>query len=168
MTTRTTFAALLVAACGGSFEPDRRPPEEITPASCPTDGAFGLRLYGVGLGAHEGRRVRVSVVEPASIEGGAPRTFRLSSRVTGGAFEVSCPAALRENMAYPSWAVLVDVDDDGRCGGTDIGYAGQFYGWTANVEGEVPAGSWERVSAETPLRGPMPGGAADFCGGFFP
>lgn len=162
---------LLLTACGAASEPVRQPPvvsDDRAFEACPTDGTFGLRLNGAGLEAHEGRRLSVSVVEPAGIDGGSPRTFRVDTRVSGGAFEVKCPAALRENMAYPAWAVLVDVDGDGRCGGADIGYSGQFYGWATDHDGEVAADQWEPVAGGTPLRGPMLEGAQAFCAGFFP
>ncbi len=162
---------LLLTACGAASEPVRQPPVvsgDGVSEACPTDGAFGLRLHGSGLEAHEGRSLRISVVEPAHTGAGAPRTFRVDTRVSGGAFEVRCPTALRENMAYPSWAVLVDVDGDDRCGGPDIGHAGQFYGWMETVDWEVGADQWLRVMGEPLLPGPMLEGPPDFCSGFFP
>jgi hypothetical protein len=162
---------LLLTACAGASAPVRRPPvvpDDAASSACPTDGTFGLRLHGAGLEAHEGRRLSVSVVEPVQSDSGTPRTFRVDTRVSAGSFEVSCPTALRENMAYPAWAVLVDVDADGRCGGSDIGLVGQFYGWTEDHEGEVTADQWMPVAGGTPLHGPMLEGSPAFCAGFFP
>jgi hypothetical protein len=93
-----------------------------------------------------------------------------SGRVLNIAFEVSCPKALRANMAYPSWGVLDDDDDDddGRSGGTDLGYTGQCYGWSASADWEVPPEAWQRVTGTAPLHGPMLEGSPDFRGGLFP
>ena len=96
---------------------------------CP-DAQLELGITGVDQGRHEGRRIWASAVEPENDPDMATPVVIVEDIVTGGAFELSCPAGLSENMWYPSIAVVIDADDDGTCSDGDLGWTMQLFAWS--------------------------------------
>jgi hypothetical protein len=67
----------------------------------------------------------------------APRVR--SSAITKVAWygALSCPRSLNETYAYPTWAVVIDADNDGRCSHGDKQVTSQLYGWNSDVGVDV-------------------------------
>ncbi len=126
----------LVAACGGdrALDEGARTTGALQ-SQCLTDGDFDFVLTAAALAPWDGHAARAVAFEPASPVGpGAPvdrRPADVSGVVHDGRFVAVCPHALRTNYAYPSAAVFVDVDEDGRCDAGDVGLSLQLYGWDA-------------------------------------
>lgn len=137
---------------------------------CADDGEFAFRVRASGLEAWEGRRVVAAAMENEQIGGRLVRRALVRGRIRDGAIELGCPSALRENYAYPSWAVYVDVDRDGSCGSADSGVQMQLYGWRFDVEPDLEPRNWAVVG--TPRNGglrPALGSPEDsgFCHSYF-
>ena len=141
---------------------------------CSTDGSFDFHVWGKGLASWEGRRVFVAAFEPATPDFGpkAParpkrRPVRMETTIQGGSFSVACPSSLRKNYAYPSYTVVIDADNDGRCSTGDLARQSQLYGWDAavaeNVNGAPELDAFAPISGR---RGPI-GGQTDFCKSYF-
>jgi hypothetical protein len=61
----------------------------------------------------------------------------LATQIAGGSFSISCPNSLVENVNYPTYALYVDLDRDGRCGTADVGVFAQGYGWFSAIDDDV-------------------------------
>lgn len=170
----------LLAACSGPLDADEAqegaaaagPDEtaEVAAAAlqerCASGGQLDFRVLGAGLSRHEGRRVVAAAFEN-QLTAGATRHERVVLRtgtIRGGAFTLSCARSLRENYAYPSYGVYIDVDGNGRCNRGDLGYQMALYGWNQDVRDAIPAASLQEVSQLSP---PLGGTARSFCAGYF-
>jgi hypothetical protein len=172
-----SLLAALAAACGGeeadgddpapdaaAAEPDAA--DDVPVAGCATDGTLRFALSGAGLSEHEGRTVTVFVAEPS---GSAETPSRVAVRsevvIADGAFTVDCPTALLPTLTYAYWGAYLDVDEDGRCTGADLGALEQYFGWVDPVVYEVPLAAWMATDA---LPVPVGSTQATFCAEAFP
>lgn len=139
---------------------------------CPGDESFDFNLSGEDFGEWEGKRVYVAAIEndQTQLEGGPnERVVLLVGTITDGGFSLVCPTSLTRTNAYPSWAAFVDVDNDGRCGGIDVGTQQQLYGWVSDVN-EVVSSLYEVSAQPGTVAALMPpiGSSSDiFCEGYF-
>jgi hypothetical protein len=170
---------------GGAAQPEERAAPQGRQEGCEIcarDAQYDFQVTGARVAAWEGKRVTAVVFEnylPAGVLDPASeihaRTVRLSTRIRDGAFSLSCPRSVRES-AYPSVALFVDVDGDGRCTGADSGYQVELYGWgwpflegstvTVSVPDSQLGLDWSPIAAGG-LQPPIGSGAADFCSGYF-
>lgn len=144
---------------------------------CLGDGDFDFSLRAGALERWEGAEVRTVAFEPSllGVQAQAPRRpVDLRGRVVGGRFSAGCPMALKNNSSYPSVALFVDVDGDGRCGPGDVGTIDQRYAWSATFGDQSFAyfdgvdhdsSAWGRVDGQGPPIG-APAGSS-FCSGYF-
>lgn len=130
------FAALSAAsspslACDASPAPA---PSAVTttPIGCGGQGTLSIRAHGEGLGAHEGKRVWLSAVERD--RGGVVGVAE--GRVHQGRVSLSCAKTLHTTFAYPTFAIVIDADGDGKCSANDLAGSRQLYGW--NQDTTVP------------------------------
>ena len=87
--------------------------------------------------------------------------------IKDGSFAFACPSSLRENYAYPSYTIVVDTDDDGRCSEADHAWQAQLYGWNAAVLAETSAEtSLESIAPIAARQGPI-GGSGSYCQAYF-
>jgi hypothetical protein len=172
----TAIFALVLGACDGrdpiSSLPDAPSRTALGCGDNPAPGPpLGFRVWGQGFDAWEGRTITSAATE--NDEGAEPRPPRrpifISTTIRDGAFSLSCPGSLRENGIYPSWALYVDVDSDGRCTPADSGYQQQLYAWSLSIDEEVPRDG-PRTIADAPkytLWGPIGSNTESFCSGYF-
>jgi hypothetical protein len=146
---------------------------------CLTDGSFDFHVYGEGMAAWEGKRIAASAIEPHedfSDPHHVVQTLRrplqaLATQISGGAYSIMCPSSLLPDSGYPSYAVFIDVDGDGKCGGADLGLQMQLYAWNAPIDDHIGV-SVEGVSFMPVAQ--MPGAIGDgvqanrFCQDYFP
>jgi hypothetical protein len=71
---------------------------------------------------------------------------------------------LENNLYYPSYAVFIDLNDDGRCDLGDFGVSSQRYGWDAAIDESVgidfaPVDDMQAAIGST---------AKSFCASYFP
>ncbi|MBX7113430.1 MAG: hypothetical protein K1X64_03770 [Myxococcaceae bacterium] len=141
---------------------------------CGGGHVLNFRIGGTGLSAWEGHVVRAAVNQDDWPNW--PNTFGrpvlLNGSIQNGAFSLECQSSLDVNYGYPSWAVFVDVDGDGKCSGADVGAHLIFYGWNDHVEAKVDAADLQVLSNVMPPNStnvwlPMGSTAADFCDGYF-
>lgn len=152
--------------------PEELPPEEVPPVdavTCAGDAQLDFVVSGHGLEAWDGARVAAAALENdmnAGIDVPARRPVLLSSTIADGAFALSCDRSLSENYGYPSYALYVDVDGDGRCSAGDVGYQMQLYGWNDSVADDLDTS--ELYPLDAGGLGPAIGAdASDFCGSYF-
>ncbi len=145
----------------------------------PTDTCAGaaeldFRVSGSGLAQWEGRRVVAAAIE--SDQDRAVERHRrpvlVSAAITGGAFSLSCADSLHTNYWYPSFAVFVDVDGDGRCGAGDVGHQSQRYGWDRDLTEEIQSAAdfsgWQPIGTGSAGLGiPVGSAASTFCAAYF-
>jgi len=133
---------------------------------CDLDGEFGVSVAAHGLESLDGARVWLSAVEPNVEPGDEDEVVvLLGGRVKDGAFKLACEHGLRTNYSYPSLAVVVDRDGDGRCSAADQAFRMQMYGWAdaqeygltaAAVETPWPMeDAWQAASEVPPLWGDL-------------
>jgi hypothetical protein len=176
------LSILVVSACGA--ERDTNPKAEqaarVDPATqdqsavsasgachtCAGNGTLDFNVRGEGLAQWEGRRVVAAAIENDSNPLTARRPVILTGTIKNGAFALSCERSLTESYAYPSWAIFIDADGDGRCSNDDSAVQATLYGWNASVDEEIPSASWKRIS-EGPFRPPLADSKNDFCNGYF-
>ena len=151
------------------------PPDAAAPPSadagrsddtCAANGQYDFQLSGAGMSAWEGRRVMAAATENdnSTSPTTSQRVVLLSGTIQEGTFSLFCPGSLHENYAYPSWALFVDVDGNGKCSAGDVGYQAQLFGWNWDVEQALLAAD---SSAVTSLPAPIGSGASSFCSGYF-
>lgn len=140
--------------------------------TCARDARHDFRVWGQGLAAWEGRRVVAAAIE--NEVGGDQllnrRVVLQSTSIRDGAFALACPRSLHDSYLYPSWAVFIDVDGDGRCTTGDLAYQMQLYAWRDDVEAELPATGWHAIPVSAvsgPIVLPVGSTASDFCSGYF-
>jgi hypothetical protein len=138
------------------------------PAGCLADGTYDFRVRSDAMGAYEGARIYAAAVENEQLPQGTRRhPVQSGATILGGSFAISCPHALRENYAYPSFAMFIDVDRDGHCTGADLGWGGvQAYGWNAPIDDVIESPSFVAASKLAPSIGGAPG--STFCSDYFP
>jgi hypothetical protein len=148
-------------------------PKQGSGDTCEADAQFDFHVWGDGLSTWEGRRVVAAAIEnewgSQGIDGNR-RPVLLSGAIQNGAFSLFCPRSLKDNYAYPSWAVFIDVDGDGHCSTSDVGYQMQLYGWNAEVNEEIPATAWVTIPTGVVygrMGRPLGSTASDFCAGYF-
>jgi hypothetical protein len=103
---------------------------------CGDDGQFGITMSGTNQQEFEGRRIWMSAVEPSfdDPEGSPdPIVVVMQTTIADGAFEMTCPLGLTENSSYPSFAVVIDANDDGVCNDGDVAFGQQLFGWIAEL-----------------------------------
>jgi hypothetical protein len=167
----------LPAAASGASGPG---PQTMTTVQstelCLTDGEFDFHVYGDGLAAWEGKRIAASAIEthsdfsdPQNIQHSTRRPVQLDTRISGGSFSIMCPSSLRPNNEYPSYAVFIDVDGDGKCGGSDIGLQMQLYAWDRAVDDHIGISfEWESFLPVAQLQGELGDQPHSFCQDYFP
>jgi len=152
-------------AAPGQAKPDAQVPGGTT-QTCAADAQFDFDVWGDGLSSWDGRLVVAAAIENDSAADSSHRPVLLSSTIQDGAFSFFCPRSLHRNNWYPSCAVFVDVDGDGRCTSGDAAYQMQYFAWDAYLQVEIPADGWGTISPGSP--GPPIGSTAgDFCTGYF-
>jgi hypothetical protein len=135
--------------------------------TCRGGAELDFVMRGSGLEAWEGARVGASALEndwdddPLT----ATRRVHLSGAIVNGAFALTCEDSLSENYAYPSYALYVDVDGDGRCSAGDLAYNQQLYGWNSSIVEDLDAADLYPVQES--FGAPIGSQARDFCGGYF-
>lgn len=113
----------------GSDETGRPPAADL----CVEGGDFAFALEASGLERHEGRAVTIVVMEPTGDPGLADDpVVQLHPEVVDGSFAGGCPSALSMAANYPSWAVVIDADDDGQCSDGDLAFSLQLFGWATD------------------------------------
>lgn len=177
-----TLATLVVAGCEGPYPlpttspVDAReaalPPAYLGTERCEGGSDFDFEVRASGLWAWEGRRVVASAVARDKNDENSDPVHRravISGVIQDGSFRLSCARSLPNHPPYPSWAVFVDLDGDGRCSPGDAGHSTLLYTWLFDVNEEVPAAGWSTVGTEpSTLYGPVSWRVAPgFCGGFF-
>ena len=102
---------------------------------CTSSGEFALSATGTGFVDLAGKEVHVSAIEPSDDVGTviAPAVVLASTVRSDGSFELSCEKAIRPNGVYPSAALWVDVNGDGKCGDGDFAQVDQWYAWGGDV-----------------------------------
>ena len=135
----TVFAfAALSAASIPSLACDASPPAASAPAptaattapiGCSGQGTLSIRADGDGLAAHEGKRVWLSAVERD--HGGVVGIAE--GRVRQGRVSLSCAKSLHTTYGYPTFAVVIDADGDGKCSANDLAASQQLYGWNQDT-----------------------------------
>jgi hypothetical protein len=172
--------AMLAACNNGGLEAGHSstttddPPVAQAAQVCLTDGSFDFHVFGDGLTFYEGKQVAVSAIENTTDFSGPDtpttthrRPVRMSATIHDGAFSISCPGSLRENYGYPSYALFIDVNGDGKCGAGDVGTDMQLYGWNMAVDDRLGMSSdWAPVS-DLP-RAIGLGEGSVFCQDYFP
>lgn len=131
------FAALSAAsipslACDATRPASPAPaptPTAATPIGCAGQGTLSIRADGEGLGAHEGKRVWLSAVERD--RGGVVGIAE--GRVQQGRVSLACQKSLHTTFAYPTFAVVIDADGDGKCSANDLAASQQLYGWNRDT-----------------------------------
>lgn len=118
-------------------------------AACASDGTLDFTITGSELHAFEGRLVWAVAVARAD-RSRPRRVVRLAGRIQGGDFSLSCPRSLEPSLAYPSWTVVIDADDDRTCSEADRQHTAQFFGWQEHVVADVTlAANGQRATWET-------------------
>jgi hypothetical protein len=141
---------------------------DVPSEGCRVDGTFAFTFSASSLEPYEGRILSVAVIAP-ELDIASPDRLRpvlVSAVIEHGAVGFFCPNALIENLAYPSYAAFIDVDEDGTCGGPDIGMQVQLYGWVEAVTAAPTADVWRLVGDLSRPVGLAE--AADFCQAYFP
>lgn len=153
--------------------PDAKPSVAATAPACADDGAFGFRVWGSTLGRYDGARIHVAAIEPhRGHEDHRTVTTRypvnVATTIAEGRFEVNCPNALQQSMAYPTWALWIDVDGDGACGDHDVGMIRALYGWDRTIDTQVGPGTRDEASMSGKLLSLSELGTTWLCSRFFP
>jgi hypothetical protein len=170
------FAAACTGGGLGEHTPDQpAPPVEPQSAGvCLNDGSFDFHVYGDGLTQWDGKSIAATALEPQQDLTTQTTSLRIpvrmGSQITDGAFSISCPSSLDDNSYYPSYALFVDVNDDGRCDDGDFGLNAQRYGWNQAIDDQIVAPD---VEAPTflPVGELQPAIGSDaftFCYAYFP
>lgn len=149
------------------------PPSSVPDASgwsqrCGQDGVTGIAVTITGLEAYEGRAVYLSVAEPYrdSVSPAWAIPVLLRAEVRDGAVAFACPQGLHANYMYPTWALLLDENDDGRCDANDRGHVrADYYGWAENFEVSATLGGSDLARTTKELAGRALG--YDFCAYYF-
>lgn len=172
------FAALSAAsipslACDASTPASpAAAPSVTTPVGCGGQGTLSIRADGDGLAAHEGKRVWLSAVERD--HGGVVGIAE--GRVQQGRVSLSCPKSLHTTFAYPTFAVVIDADGDGKCSANDLAASRQLYGWNqdTNVRFDLRARTDDPLALRFARVADMRGGINseerarfDFCALYF-
>jgi hypothetical protein len=149
---------------------------QATPYTCAGYGEHDFRMWAQGLTAWEGHRVVAAAIEN-ELGGGArtsTRPVHIAGTIRGGAFSLACARSLHTNYGYPSYAVYVDVDGDGRCGPGDVAHQSQRYGWDDAMLVEIPNAidfaGWITIppaGTSGNLQAPIGGRGATFCAAYF-
>ena len=141
------------------------------PSFCAGDGDIDFGLTGTAPSSWEGRAVVVAAIEDhvkgesSEVRRVPRRVVHTSATIQGGTFSISCPRSLHDKFAYPTYAVFVDLDGDGRCSDGDLAYQELRFGWRNSELNTAPEPSqWQAISAEHP---PKWGVYGDFCDGYF-
>jgi hypothetical protein len=139
---------------------------------CSSDGAFDFHIFGT-LSGYEGRLVAAVAIENPDFGATSQvqrRPVEMTTQVQGGSFSIQCPTSLRETYAYPSYALLVDADQDGHCSAGDVGLVMQLYGWDQAVEHDIAANPdwYPQLQPVGELHGGVGMDSNDFCTGYFP
>jgi hypothetical protein len=91
----------------------------------------------------------------------------VATTIADGRFEVNCPNALQMSLAYPRWALWIDVDGDGVCGDHDVGMMRSLYGWDRSIDLQVGPGTRDEASMDGKLVPLSEFGTSWFCSKFF-
>lgn len=145
-------------ACG--TEPAAPKPTASTSAvrqQCDGRGQHSIAVEGDGFGAYEGKRVWLSAREQGGV------VALVEGRVSGGKIRLSCAKSLHTTFAYPTFAVTIDTDNDGRCSASDHHARSIMYGWNADVSHRFEPQHFGPVKSATP---DYPG--FDYCSAHFP
>jgi hypothetical protein len=132
---RTIFVAVAMgfAACSQSGLPS----EEIgrgTASLCSSDGEWRFSVTGTDASQFNGQLVAISAAEPSEPPGKDDVRAWLQGVVENGRVQLSCERGISTNYQYPSWAIVVDVDHDGKCSDDDLGFSEQLYGWNGDLD----------------------------------
>jgi len=171
------FSAVLAAACNERGLGQQADTSSVITQSeqvCAADGSLDFHVYADSFGAYEGKQVTVAAFEPhQDFETHVTtlrRPVRMSAMVTDGAFSIDCPSGLQPSLAYPSYAVYVDLDGDGGCGASDVGLQMELYGWTSPVDDHLmQTNDWAQLVPVAELHGGIGSETPyDFCATYFP
>lgn len=156
----TSLSAISTGALACGTEPAAPRPTAAGSAvrqQCDGRGEHSIAVEGDGFGAYEGKRVWLSALEPGRV------AAVVEGRVSGGKIRLSCAKSLHTSGVYPSIAVVIDTDNDGRCGPSDHQSRSIMYGWNANVSHRVEAQHFGPVKNATPDHAGF-----DYCSAHFP
>ena len=148
-----------------------KPPAATDHGICKSDGKFNFSISGSKLEAFEGRNVWAAAIQHPS-EGVPKRVVRLETRIVNGRFRLSCPRSLDTAFNYPSWTVVIDADNDGKCSSADRQRTTQLYGWDFDVVVDVTSDAagnvwdWRTTVAEA-HSAVGNSGSLDFCRYYF-
>jgi hypothetical protein len=158
------FAA--TPGCAGSAL-DAPSPKGEAEELCVSTALYDFEVSGGGLEMYEGRKVMAVAIEnDITVQPTvSARVVALTGKISYGAFSLSCPKSLSNNTGYPSYALYVDVNDDGKCDAGDQGFEMQLYGWIAPTMADIHTDSWTDIAH---LGAPIGPNAATFCAGYFP
>lgn len=106
-------------------------PAPVERLECAGDGTYDVAVSATGLEEYEGATVYIAAYQLAGEDEPARRVL-LRTAVADGAFAADCAASITTNFAYPSVAVLLDLDDDG-CNDGDPVVSHQLFGWDEDV-----------------------------------
>lgn len=150
-------------ACGDAAAPPAavRADVKTVRERCDGAGEWSIAARGAGLGRFEGKRVWLSAVER---DRGGPVVL-LEGRIAAGAFAFSCAKTLHTTYAYPTFAVVIDEDGNGRCSPGDVQSARQLYGWKEDQQVTVEAAQLQSVRTASTLVGDRK--TFDFCALYF-
>lgn len=164
LNTFLTVSCLLMGCSAASPEASESTAHAVTADQ--NDARFDFRVSGDGLDVWEGKQVFSAALENhwEGTESVSVRVVNERTTVVGGAFQVLAEEALHTNYGYPSFAVLIDVDGDGKCSDGDMVYFRQFYGWSSAIE-DSSHGPSAFVQKSDIQGGPI--GGTSFCGAFF-
>ena len=140
--------------------------DEAVPG-CSSTGTLDFRVTGSGIQKWNGRHVYAMAVEPDSLNTlgeTSERRVAVHGTISDGSFLLECIDSLHENGAYPSYALFVDVDEDGGCSLGDVGFEFQLYSWVDDVGIELPPEAWRDVAS---LDGSFYSPSVDFCASYF-
>ena len=138
--------------------------------TCAQDALFDYAATGTRLSEWNGRLVVAAAFENDQVGEGTVerRPVLISTMIQDGSFSMACPRSLSENYGYPSSAVYIDTDGDGRCTAADLGAQFQLYGWANDVLDTIATGTgWNNLQSPTKLQPPLGSMKRDFCTGYF-
>ena len=164
----SVFFALLLAACST----DHALAASTAPESadvCLTDGSFDFHVWSNRVSGYDGFSIVATAVEPQNTLEDPKTTavrvpVRLGTEILDGSFSIACPSSLRADDWYPSYALYIDANRDGRCDDGDLGIDGQRYAWNTAIDEDVGID----VAPVNGLSAAVGSTAATFCDAYFP